>query len=180
MQRYLATPVLLFVWMTASFACANLAFPATETATAEVTPTYEGCYFVWASHDLPGLSARLNAELQSLDAAASGRAYAYGEDCVYADGHQTFSALETDFKVSVRTGNLKDENTLGNWIVKVMRVVEQLPPAELQGGQPGRVDLEFNSDASESLFLRVSIDEYRRTAKGKTGAELFRLFYTNP
>ena len=47
-----------------------------------VTPTYEGCAYVWASHDMPELSRKLNAELQDISMNLSGLAYAYGEDCV--------------------------------------------------------------------------------------------------
>ena len=39
--------------------------------------------------------------LQAVDTNLTGNAYAYGENCVYADGHNTFAAMETDFRVKV-------------------------------------------------------------------------------
>ena len=49
-----------------------------------------------------------------------------------------------------------------------------------EGGQPGRVDFEFRTSDSRSLFLVVSIEKYQREAKSLAGAQLFRLFYNNP
>jgi hypothetical protein len=154
--------------------------PIPNSNLTEITPTYEGCAYVWASHDLPELSKKVNAALQAKDSKAGGSAYAYGEDCVYADGHGTFSAMETDFRVQILVQDLKDEASLGNWIVEVMSVIDALPPTELSGPQPGRVDIEFRSTASENLFLHVSILKYRQEAQGLKGPQLFKLFYNNP
>lgn len=152
----------------------------TPTNTPEITPTYEGCYFVWASHNLPELSKKVNDRLQTTDTSVTGNAYAYGEDCVYADGHHTFSALETDFHVQVKVKDLKDKKTLGDWIFSVMQVIEQLPRDEIPGGQPGRVEFEFHKTDSEKLFLNVSIDKYQREARELRGAELYEFFYKVP
>jgi hypothetical protein len=145
-----------------------------------ITPTYEGCAYVWGSQDLPELSRILNSELQAINTDATGLAYAYGENCVYGDGHSTFSAMETDFRVGIRVKNVRDEEALGDWIFRVMEVVERLPADQLAGHNPGRVDFDFKQPDPGELFLTVQIDRYRREAKGLRGAALFRLFYTNP
>src|SRR5512135_2046919 len=94
-----------------------------------ITPTFAGCAYVWGSQDMPELSSLLNAKLRNLGknstglAYASGLAYAYGENCVYADGHQTFSAQETDFRIGVRVTTVRDEGTMGEWMYKVMQVI---------------------------------------------------------
>jgi hypothetical protein len=145
-----------------------------------ITPTYEGCAYVWGSQDLPNLSRIFNAELQKIGPEAGGLAYAYGENCLYADGHSTFGAMETDFRVGVQVTSIKDEAALGDWIDKIMRVVVGLPPDELMGPQAGRVDFDFKQPDPAELFVTVPIDKYRSEAAGLRGAQLFRLFYQTP
>jgi hypothetical protein len=144
------------------------------------TPTYEGCAYVWASKDMPQLSRNFNTELQAIGADASGMAYAYGENCVYADGHSTFGAKETDFRVGVKVTSVHDEAALGDWIRKVMQVVLAIPAAELQGPESGRVDFDFKQPDPAEIFVSVPIDKYRSEAQGLEGAQLFRYFYTGP
>jgi hypothetical protein len=134
---------------------------------------------MWASHELPELSQKVEKSIQAVDPNLTGGAYAYGEDCVYADGHSTFSTMETDFKAKVSVNDLNDEKSLGDWIVRVMDVIVKLPADEFPGGQPGRVEFEFTKSASETLFLNVSIAKYQSQAAGLTGAEIFRLFKNN-
>ena len=150
------------------------------TETPSPTPTYEGCAFVWASHELPDLSQKVQSALQKLDSSITASASAYGEDCVYADGHSTFGTMETDFRVQAQVKDLKNEKILGDWIAKIMTVIEQLPSDQVPGAQPGLVDIKFNKNIDEFLFVRIEISKYRREANGKTGAELFRLFYQKP
>ena len=145
-----------------------------------ITPTYEGCAYVWGSQQLPELSSQLNSTLQKMSMDATGLAYTYGENCVYGDGHQTFGAMETDFRVGVKVVSVRDEAALGDWIFKVMQIILDLPPEEIEGPQPGRVDFDFKQPDPAELFVTVPIDKYLREATGLKGAELFRLFYTNP
>jgi hypothetical protein len=142
-----------------------------------ITPTYEGCAYVWGSQDLPELSRKLNASLQALSTDVSGLAYAYGENCVYGDGHSTFSAMETDFRVGVKVTSIKDEGTMGDWIRKVMQVIVDLPPDQLAGPNPGRVDFDFKQPDPAELFVTVPIQRYRAEADNLRGARLFQLFY---
>lgn len=110
----------------------------------------------------------------------TGLAYAYGENCVYADGHQTFSAKETDFRVGVTVKTLRDEGALGDWIFKVMPIVLALPKDQLPGPQSGRVDFHFKQPDPADLYVTVPIDKYVKEADGLRGAALLHLFYTGP
>lgn len=150
------------------------------TPTVSITPTYEGCAFVEASQALPDLSAKVVTLLQGVDPSLTGSAYAYGENCLYADGHSTFGARETDFRVKVPVTDLQDERSLGDWITRVMDLITRIPADELSGPQPGRVEFEFSKSVSETLFLNVSIAKYKTQAVGLSGSELFKLFSNNP
>lgn len=161
--------------------------PTEFVATAiPFTPTFAGCAYIWGSQDMPELSRLLNMKLQNLGknptglAYVSGLAYAYGENCVYADGHQTFSAQETDFRIGVQVTTIRDDGTMGEWMYKVMQVVVALPQEQLHGPQPGRVDFDFKQQAPGDLFVTVPIDRYRREAGNLHGIPLFKLFYSAP
>jgi hypothetical protein len=151
--------------------------PVTST---EITPTFEGCAYVWASQELPSLSKNIYQALQGLDPNLTGNAYAYGENCVYADGRSTFGAMETDFRVKVKVPDLKDERSLGDRISQVMGVITHLPADQVPGGEPGRVEFDFSKSDTEDLLLNVSIAKYQQDAAGLSGAELFKLFNNNP
>jgi len=97
---------------------APTASPAPNPNSIDITPTYEGCAYVWASHDLPDLSQKVNEALHVIDSNASGSAYAYGEDCDYADGHNTLANWKTDFHVHILVQDLKDEVALGTSIAR--------------------------------------------------------------
>lgn len=152
--------------------------PLTELST--FTPTYEGCAFMWAYQDLPELGAKLDASVRALNEDASASAYAFGEDCVYADGHKTFSAKETDFNIDLKVADLMDEEFLGNWIYKVMPIVLQIPPEELSGPQPGFVEFRFVKSDTEQIVLRVPLRDYPLVASDKSGGQLFRWYHIPP
>ncbi len=152
----------------------------TATDTPNAPPTYEGCAYVWASQDLPKLTKKVNDSLQAIDINITGSAYAYGENCVYRDGHATFGAMETDYRVRVKVNDIKDEKALGNWIAKTMEIIVKIPDDEAPGPQLGRVDFVFSKSDSDQLSMSISIDTYKRKATGLTGVELFKLFYKNP
>ncbi len=176
-----------------SVSCASY-FPAKPTVTAptiEVVPTLTvapppssptapaspGCYYQWATQELPELSQRVNRMLGALDAGASGSAYAFGEDCIQPDGTRTFSAMETDFRVRIGVSTISDHETLGNKMAEVITALEGLPPADIPGPQPGRVEFEFYANEAQSLRLTVEIDKYRAEGTSLRGIQLFQLFY---
>jgi hypothetical protein len=138
------------------------------------------CYFEWATRDLEDLSQRLVKDLQSIDSATTGSAYAYGEDCVAADGTRSFTAMETDFQIQVSVRDLTDKESLGNGIAKVMTVILALPAADIQGPRPGRAEFEFRAANSDSRRLSVNLDDYRAKSSGLTGARLFEVLDTAP
>jgi len=173
------------------FALQNAPQPASDTPTsthtivvtetATLTPTYEGCFFRWAYHDDPELTEKVDAAIRALDPLASANATLFGEDCVFADGHSTFSTMETDFRVQVPVNDLNNEEAFGNWMKQVMDVILQIPQEEIQqAGNPGFVEFWFVKSETENVVVRVPVYQYQNEALGKTGAELFRFFHSTP
>ena len=145
-----------------------------------ITPTYEGCGYQWAYKDLPEINEPFDEAIKIINPDAKAWATAFGEDCVYADGHTTFSAMETDFYVHLTVADLTDFESFGNWMVQVMNIVEGLPRDLIAGPNPGFVEFWFIKSDTEQIHMRVPNQRYRDEATGKSGEELFRLFYTNP
>jgi hypothetical protein len=137
------------------------------------------CGYMWATHNADELSAMINEEIRALDPAASGNAGYYGEDCVYADGHSTFSAMETDFYVHKPVDDLTKEEAFGDWISRVMKIVIAFPREQIQGNY-GFVEFWFEKSEGEQVIVRVPIHEYMDGTHGITGAALFRMFYSPP
>ncbi len=139
------------------------------------------CGYQWAYQPLPDLTAQFGGMIQSIIPNAAAQAAAFGENCVAADGRVVFfSAMETDFYVTVTVENLDDYETFGNWLYEVMLVVDGIPPEDLAGPQAGFVEFRFEKSAAEAIAFRVPIQGYFETAGEKTGEELLRLFYTAP
>jgi hypothetical protein len=151
----------------------------TETATATPTPAYEGCSFMWAYHADPELTKKVDAAIRALNPSASANATFYGEDCVFADGHSTFSAMETDFQVHLPVEDLTNEEAFGNWMKLAMDVILQIPREELRAS-PGYVEFWFIKSETEKVIVRVLASQYQNEALEKSGAELFQFFYNNP
>jgi len=129
---------------------------------------------------MPELNKLLDMVIKSINPDAKAWATAFGEDCVYADGHATFSAMETDFYVHLTVGDLADFESFGNWIVQVMNVLEGLPDDLIAGPKSGFVEFWFIKSDAEHVIARAPIQMYGEQAAGKSGEELFRLFYTKP
>jgi hypothetical protein len=147
-------------------------------ALTEPPPTEQlPCAYQWAHQDDPALSAEFDASIKSLNPAASGRAQAFGENCVSADGASTFGAMETDFYVRLPVEDLTQEEAFGNWMAQVMEVVVEIPREKLQGPNYGFVEFTFEKSEPERVVVRVPIQQYLNEAAGKTGAELFGMFY---
>ncbi|MBI5952225.1 MAG: hypothetical protein HY865_11255 [Chloroflexi bacterium] len=137
------------------------------------------CAYVWAYHDAPELTEKLDAAVKAIDSAASGRAQFFGEDCVYADGHSTFGAMETDFYVRMPADDLTNQESFGNWMAQVMPIVVGIPRDEVKGNY-GFVEFWFEKNDAEHVIVRVPIQTYIDEALGKRGMELFNLFYVAP
>lgn len=159
--------------------------PSNETVTsltASAPPAAaqtELCGYMWAYKDAPELTTSFDSAVKALNAQASGRAELFGEDCVYADGSATFSTMETDFYTRLPVDDLSKEEEFGNWVAQVMEIVIQMPREDLPGNY-GFVEFTFAKNEAERIIFRVPIQQYINDAQGKSGAELFRLFYSPP
>lgn len=149
------------------------------TDTPIASPAYEGCGYMWAYHNDPALTEKLNQSVQGIHPGASARAELFGEDCVYADGSSTFGTKETDFYVQFPVDNLTDEEVFGNWMAQVLSLIVQIPEQEIQGNN-GFVEFSFIKSETERITFRAPIALYLTDAKEKTGTELFRFFQTPP
>lgn len=139
----------------------------------------EACGYQWAYSPAPQLSEAFDAEVKSMDPEASGRVEYFGEDCVHPDGTSDFLTKETDFYFRLKVNDLKQEEEFGNWVVKVMEYVTQIPREDLPGSY-GFVEFWFEETESEHIAFRVPIQNYINEAQGKNGAELFQMFYNPP
>ncbi len=156
--------------------------PMTISAATDIPTAAEAvgqCGYMWATHNADELSAMIDEEIRAIDPAASGNASYYGEDCVYADGHSTFSAMETDFYVRIPVDDLTNEEAFGEWISQVMKIVIAFPREQIQGNY-GFVEFWFEKSEGEHVIVRVPIQEYMDGTHGITGAALFRMFYSPP
>jgi hypothetical protein len=151
--------------------------PPTEAPTAD--SSISQCAYTWAYHNADELGAMIDAEMRGFDPAASGNASFFGEDCIYADGHSTFGAMETDFYVRIPVNDLADEELFGNWISQVLRVVLDFPRELIQGNY-GFVEFWFEKSEGEHVIVRVSIQRFKDGTHGISGAALFRMFYVQP
>ncbi len=130
---------------------------------------------IWAYHDDPELTAKVDEAIRQLDPTASANAQQFGEDCVYEDGHSTFRAMETDFYVHLPVEDLTNEEDFGNWMSEVLQIVIKFPQEQIQG-KYGFVEFWFEKSIDEHVITRVPIEQYIAEAKELTGAELFRMF----
>lgn len=161
--------------------------PVTQTAEIVVTAAEtessvpnQLCAFQWASQDLPELTFDFDSALKAMNPQASGRAQAFGENCIHTDGSAVFGAMETDFYVTLPVDDLKQEEDFGNWISQVMETVIQIPRENLEGPNYGFVEFTFEKSESERIIFRVPIQEYIDDAMGKSGAELFQMYFAKP
>lgn len=150
-------------------------------AEATLTPSGDlrgNCYYNWAYEELPELSAQVDAAIKAIQPQGSGRAQAFGENCIYEDGHSDFLAMETDFYVTLPVDDLQDKETLGNWIARGMAALESFPPGETPGPMPGKVTFIFEAMEQEK-YLSVMIAEYNQLPAGLDGAALYNALFPN-
>ena len=180
----------LLFWSLILCACSsNLSIRPTETLTTPTrtpsptqqieTPSPEPyCSYQQAYHDI---SSQFQQDVTALIPGALVSAATRGENCLDQDGHvQKFLPLETDFYILILVTTPDDYETLGNQIAQVMEFVAALPADQTPGPKPGFVEFLFDKLFSGSLTVRVPIQQYKDSANGITGEELFRMFYTEP
>jgi hypothetical protein len=177
---------LLFLTLLLSACSATPAPPATVVTTEAPTvlpttavPSGPGeCSYQWAYQDLPELSSSFQQSIQSLQPEAQGDAFAFGENCIRADGTMTFLPMETDFNVVLQVPDLTDASTLGEWVVKVMQVITAIPPEQLVGPRPGRVSMIFRA-GEEQQGINFYISQYRELPPEISNAEIFQALQTS-
>lgn len=149
--------------------------------TADLIPTVDSsagqCAYQWAYENLPDLSSDFQLSIQQLQAEAQANAFAFGENCIHADGSADFIPMETDFNITLQVTDLSNEDELGAWIVKVMQVVENIPVDQIVGPRPGRVSIEFRASNTQ-MFVNFYIDQYQSLAAGLSNAEIFQALRT--
>lgn len=154
--------------------------PALTTAEETESPTAaQTCGYQWAYKNAPELTSSFDEAVKALNPDASGRVEFYGEDCIFHDGTSTFGAMETDFYVRLQVGSLNKEEDFGNWVVQVMEIVTKIPREDLSGNY-GFVEFWFEKSEAEHIVFRVPIQQYINEAQGESGAELFKMFYSQP
>ncbi len=172
MNRFLAY-VLLALTITG---CAR-AIPTQAVPTAIPTPTHSStnCFFNWATRPLPSLSEQFQAaiDLAGLKGVTA-TAEAFGEDCIDYQTLQVvgFSAMETDFRLSVPVKTLGDKNELGTLLEKILKAITGLPPGSFSGPQPGYVGVTFRSGDDESRLWFTLTDGNAAMERGLRGAAL--------
>lgn len=150
---------------------------ATPDPEVMTEPAALPCAFMWAYHDLPDLSAKLDEQVKALQPEASARASAFGEDCVDADGNSTFGAIETDFYITLPVNKEMNEKAFGTWMSQVLPLASAIQPAELQG-KPGFVEFWF--EGAQTLIVRVPIEQYLADGQALAPADLYRRFAEQP
>src|SRR5215212_219702 len=142
------------------------------------SPNPQACGYQWANQDLPELSSSFQASIQALQSEAQASAYAFGENCVLADGSiGGFGAMETDFNVTLNVNDLTNYSDLVEWIVKVMQVIQNIPTEQITGPQPGRVSVIFQSNGDQKI-VNFYINQYQALAPGLGGLEIYQALQT--
>ena len=150
--------------------------PPGGAASSPVTNPQD-CGYQWAYQDLPGLSRNFLQSIQTLQPGTQARAFGFGENCIHADGSATFLPMETDFNVTIQAIDLADEAALGEWIVKVMQIIEDIPSEQIIGPRPGRVTIEFEAN-DENKVISFYIDQYRGLPEGLSFQQIFQALQT--
>ena len=151
--------------------------PTFAPATAASDP--QNCGYQWAYQDLPELSASFQQSIQALQPEARANAFAFGENCILSDGSiARFIPMETDFNITFRVTDLTNDAELGEWVVRVMEVITQIPAEQIVGPRPGRVSLIFQS-GDEQTGINFYIDQFQNLAPGLSHAEIYQRLQTS-
>jgi hypothetical protein len=138
------------------------------------TPTNQPCFFNWATHLLPELTKQVQASLDSSGlSGVTVIAEAYGEDCIDPVTNQSvsFSAMETDFRITANVRNLKDSDNLGDLLEKILIVLDEYPAGSTPG-QSGYIGVTFESGKDKLNLWFLASDGKAAREKGLHDAEL--------
>lgn len=194
-QRLLYGAVVLLFLLACGFPLQPWSAPtATQTAVAaSLTPEKGGvsqavpsetpgepftgaCAWTWANQELPDLTQELaNTFAQAGMGIVEVRAAAFGENCVDAQANKVvrFAAMQTDFYLTIPVEDTADRQAAGEWIVKVIKILEPYVPGKVPGPNPGYIGIRFVAPEGEVnlWFQRVEAEELVKS--GKTGSELY-------
>jgi hypothetical protein len=153
--------------------CSKLRIKRTPEPTSTDLPNTQ-CAWNWATQALPELSARVEANMRAgglTDITA--RAEAYGENCINSAGKvDSFAALETDFHIIAKVGDLTNKDNLGNLLEKILRVLDAFSTGEIPGSEPGYINVSFQAGSDElNIMFTVTAGKSAR-ALGVHGAAL--------
>lgn len=147
-----------------------------EPLVIAITPSEESsspCAYTWAYHDLPDITVEFASAIKALIPEADARASAFGEDCINADGRaMSFSAMETDFYVTISVADLNDNETLGILIEKILPILDNFPLDKVSGPKEGFIEIIFRAGEDQRVF-RLPLSRGRELREqGLHGAEL--------
>ena len=129
---------------------------------------------MWAEQDLPELSRSFQQSMQTLQPQAQANVHAFGENCILADGSvKAFLAKETDFNVTLQVADLTNESDLGEWLVKVMQVIDGISQERIVGPGPGRISLTFKAGDDQQIITFYT-NQYHDLAPGLSPAEIYQ------
>lgn len=145
-------------------------------STLSVTPAVRPCAFMWARQDLPELSAQLQGQIEAAGVAGvTVNAYAFGETCSYHDGRSAFSAMQTDFTLTI-SGEDFDDAHLGDTAAEIFRILSAYPAGSTPGPNPGRI--EFMIGNSPMLLIPYPT-AMRWLEEGLSGEALWQAINTS-
>ena len=121
---------------------------------------------------MPELSSEFQESIQLLQPEAQAVAFGFGEDCIHADGSVTFIPMETDFNITLQVGDLSDEEA-GEWVLKIMQIIDTIPADQIIGPRPGRVSIIFETNGQRK-GTSFYIDQYHALPSGLSNAEIYR------
>jgi hypothetical protein len=140
------------------------------------TPQYQECIWNWATQELPELTASVAAALDAQGiGTTSVRVYAFGENCLDAQGNIAyFATMETDFAITLPVDDVNDREAVGNLAADLFGVIARdYAVGTIPGPQPGRVELRFESGPEAVFALTVQREEFESLiAQGIRGAAL--------
>jgi hypothetical protein len=149
----------------------------TGTPAASETPTAPAnCEFVLASHEQPAVTDLVNKAFQAAGLASiEGRAAAYGEDCLDTNTKNVagFSAMQTDVYVNITLPGTNDPQVMGEWVEKVVRALDTIPPSQLPGPNPGDIGISFQNGSQQVDLWFPREKAQSLINQGTKGSDLF-------
>jgi hypothetical protein len=134
---------------------------------------------MWSTQALPELSAEVQLAMQaSVHPQAAVRAEAYGEDCVAPDGTRLgFSAMETDYRITLPVDDLEDREVLGSLAEAVLKSLGGFPVGSTPGPNPGYVGIRYVAGEQELNLWFQRKEGEALLEQGLKGEDLFNALY---